>query len=132
MLLAQDFVLLALNPDGSPARGASNQPAAAVGVTGALVTELVHQGHVDLVSGRIHVTGSRPLHPLLMQALDNLVPHEDGELKSRLGRQVQQVGRAGGYGLHSSGRSGRFGRCGGCRPCATSASTHPGGRATTS
>lgn len=85
MLLAEAFVLLALNPDGSPARGASNQSATAVGVTGALVTELVQQGHVDLADGRVHLTGSRPTHPLLAQALDNLVPHEGKKLKSRLG-----------------------------------------------
>ena len=36
MLLAEAFALLALDPDGTVARGMSNQPAAAVGVTGAL------------------------------------------------------------------------------------------------
>ena len=85
MLLAEAFVLLALDPDGSPARGASNQPAAAIGVTAALVTELVQQGHIDLTDGRIHVTGSRPEHPVLIRALDNLAPHEGRKLKARLG-----------------------------------------------
>jgi len=85
VLLAEAFVLLALDADGSPAHGASNQPAAAVGVTGALVTELVQDGHVDLAGGRIHVTGTRPAQPLLAQALDNLAPHEGKKLKSRLG-----------------------------------------------
>lgn len=83
VLLAEAFVLLALNPDGSPARGASNQPVVRLGVTGALVTELVQQGHVDLTGGRIHATGSRPNHPVLIQALDNLMPHEGKKLKGR-------------------------------------------------
>jgi hypothetical protein len=85
VLLAESFVLLALDADGAPARGASNQPAAAVGVTGALVTELAEEGHVDLSDGRIHLTGTRPAHPLLTQALENLAPHEGKKLKSRLG-----------------------------------------------
>lgn len=84
VLLAEAFVLLALDPDGTPARGLSNQPAAAVGVTGALVTELAQQGHVDFAGGRVHLTGTRPTHPILAQALDNLAPHEGKKLKARL------------------------------------------------
>ena len=84
MLLAEDFVLLALEPDGTLAGGTSNQPAAAVGVTGALITELAQDGHVDLTDGCIHLTGTRPTHPLLLQALENLAPHEGKRLKSRL------------------------------------------------
>jgi hypothetical protein len=83
VLLAEQFVLLALDPDGTAARG--DQPAAAVGVTGALVTELVQDGHVALDDGRIHLTGTRPSHPMLAQVLDNLAPHEGKRLKSRLG-----------------------------------------------
>jgi hypothetical protein len=75
---------LALDPDGTVARGISNQPAAAVGVQGALVTELAQQGHLELGDGRIRLTGTRPDHPLLAQALDNLAPHEGKKLKSRL------------------------------------------------
>jgi hypothetical protein len=85
VLLAEDFVLLALDPDGSLARGMSNQPNAAVGVTGALVTELALDGHLDLADGRIRLTGTRPTDPLLAQALDNVAPHEGKRLKSRLG-----------------------------------------------
>jgi hypothetical protein len=85
MLLAEQFVLLALDPDGRVARGTSNQPAAAIGVTGALVTELVLDGHVDLADGRIHPAETRPEHPLLAQALDNLRPHAGKKLTSRLG-----------------------------------------------
>lgn len=85
MLLAEEFVLLALDPDGTVARGMSNQPAAAVGVTGALITELVQSGHLAVDDGRIHLTGTRPDHPLLAQALDNVAPHEGKKLKSRLG-----------------------------------------------
>ena len=85
MLLAEEFVLLALNPDGTVARGASNQPSAAVGVTGALVAELAIDGHLDLTDGRIRLTGTRPADPLLAQALDNVAPHEGKRLKSRLG-----------------------------------------------
>ena len=84
MLLAEDLVLLALAPDGSLVRGSTYQPAVAVGVTGALITELAQDGHVDLADGRIRLTGSRPTHPLLAQALDNLAPHEGRKLKSRL------------------------------------------------
>jgi hypothetical protein len=84
MLFAESFVLLALDPDGRVVRGMSNQPAVAVGVTGALITELVHDGHVDLGDGRIRPTGSTPAHPLLAQALANLAPHEGKKLKSCL------------------------------------------------
>jgi hypothetical protein len=85
MLLAETFVLLALEPDGRVARGASNQPAVAIGVTGALVTELALDGHLDLTDGRIQPGKTRPEHPLLAQALDNLEPHTGKKLTSRLG-----------------------------------------------
>ena len=85
-MLAEEFVLLALDPDdGRPARGLSNQPAAAVGVTGALVTELVQDGHVDIDDGRIRLTGTRPANRLLADVLDSLAAHEGKRLKSRLG-----------------------------------------------
>src|SRR4051794_30780084 len=85
MLLAEQFVLLALEPDGRLARGTSNQPAVAIGVTGALVTELALDGHLDLTDGRIHPGTTRPEHPLLAQVLDNLAPHAGRALKRRLG-----------------------------------------------
>ncbi len=85
MLLAEEFVLLALDPDGRPAHGMSNQPAAAVGVTGALVTELVQEGHVDVAHGRIRLTDTRPTNPLLAEVLDSLSAHEGKKLKTRLG-----------------------------------------------
>jgi len=85
VLLAEEFVLLALDPDGAVARGSTNQPSAAIGVTGALVAELALDGHLDLTDGRIRLTGTRPADPLLAQALDNVAPHEGGKLKSRLG-----------------------------------------------
>jgi hypothetical protein len=85
MLLAEEFVLLALDLDGRPAHGLSNQPAAAVGVTGALVTELVQEGHVDVADGRIRLTGTRPTNTLLAEVLDSLAVHEGKKLKSRLG-----------------------------------------------
>jgi hypothetical protein len=83
MLLAEEFVLLALDPDGKVARGASNQPSVAIGVTGALVTELALEGHLELAEGRIHLTGTQPSHPRLALALENLEPHEGKKLKSR-------------------------------------------------
>lgn len=85
VLLAEEFVLLALDPDGRPAHGMSDQPAAAVGVTGALVTELVQEGHVDVADGRIRLTGTRPTNPLLAEVLESLAPHEGKKLTSRLG-----------------------------------------------
>jgi hypothetical protein len=85
VLLAEEFVLLALDPDGRPARGVSNQPAAAVGATGALVTELVQDGHVDIEDGRIRLTGTRPTNQLLADVLDSVAAHEGKRLKSRLG-----------------------------------------------
>lgn len=85
MLLAEQFVLLALDADGSPAKGYAHHAAAAVAVTGALVTELTLDGHVDLSDGRIRLTGSRPEHPMLARALDNLAPHDGKKLKSRFG-----------------------------------------------
>ena len=84
MLLAEAFVLLALDTDGTVARGTANQPSAALGVTGALITELARDGHVDLAEGRIRLTGTIPTHPLLFQTLENLRPHEGKPLKSRL------------------------------------------------
>lgn len=86
VLLAEEFVLLALDPDdGRPAHGLSNQPAAAVGVTGALVTELVQDGHVAIDDGRIRLTGTRPANELLAEVLDNLAVHAGKKSKSRLG-----------------------------------------------
>jgi hypothetical protein len=85
VLIAEEFVLLALDPDGRPARGTSNQWAAAAGVTGALLTELVQDEHLDLAGGRICLTGTRPTDPLLAQVLDNVASHEGKKLKSRLG-----------------------------------------------
>ena len=85
VLLAEEFVLLALDPDGRPAHGVSNQPAAAVGVTGALVTELVQEGHLDVADGHVRLTGTRPTNRLLAEVLDSLAAHEGKTLKSRLG-----------------------------------------------
>jgi Golgi phosphoprotein 3 (GPP34) len=85
VLLAEEFVLLALTPDGRLAHGTLNQPAAAVGVTGALVTELVQEGHVDIDNGRIRRTGTRPANRLLAEVLDNLAAHEGKRLQRRLG-----------------------------------------------
>lgn len=77
--------MLALDPDGTVARGTSNQYAAAVGVTGALVVELVQDGHLTLNDGRIHLTGTKPQHPLLVQALEGVKPYEGKKLKTKLG-----------------------------------------------
>ena len=85
LLLAEELVLMALAPDGRPARGVSKMPAVAVGVTGALITELAQDGHLDLSDGRIRLTGHKPVHPLLIQALDNLAPHNGKKLTSSLG-----------------------------------------------
>lgn len=74
--------MLALDPDGTVAR---SQSAAAVGVTGALVVELVQDGHLTLDDGRIHLTGTKPRHPLLVQALGGLKPYESKKLKTKLG-----------------------------------------------
>ncbi|WP_426571285.1 GOLPH3/VPS74 family protein [Aquihabitans sp. McL0605] len=84
MLIAEAFVLLALAPNGAPARGAANQPAAEVGVTGALIAELVLDGHVTLEGGRIGLTGTAPDHPLLRQALQNVGLRKGRKLKSQL------------------------------------------------
>jgi Golgi phosphoprotein 3 (GPP34) len=81
MLLAEEFVLLALTPEGVPARGYTNHSASAVGVTGALLTELSQEGHFALIGGEIHVTGTKPSHPLLLQVLDNVLPHDGKKLK---------------------------------------------------
>ena len=85
MLLAERFVLLALDGDGTPARGTTNQDAVSVGVTGALVEELVLEGHVVLDRDRIALTGSRPAHPQLATTLDELGRFEGRKLRSRLG-----------------------------------------------
>ena len=84
MLLAEMFVLLALDADGRLARGSSTQPAVAVGVTGALITELALDGHLDLTDGRIRPGKTRPDDPLLDQVLTNVEPHAGKRLKSRL------------------------------------------------
>lgn len=76
---------MALTPDGRPVRGVSNQAAVEVGVVGALVTELAQDGHLDLGDGQIRLTGGRPSHPALIEALDNLAPHEGKRLRGRIG-----------------------------------------------
>ena len=83
MLLAEQFVLLALDADGTVARGASNQPYAVLGVTVALIADLVRDGHVALADGRIRLTGTIPTNPLLAQTLEGLRPHEGKKLSSR-------------------------------------------------
>lgn len=85
MLLAEEFVLLALDPGGTLARSALNHFEVAVGVTGALVTELVQQGHVAIVDDRVEIIGTRPAHPLLAQVLDNVDGLRGKKLRSRLG-----------------------------------------------
>jgi len=85
MLIAEELVLLALQPDGRLARGASTRSAVALGVTGALVTELAIDGHLDLTDGRIRPTGTRPQQPLLASSLDSVQRHAGKKLKSRLG-----------------------------------------------
>lgn len=92
-MLAEELVLLALDLDGRPAHGVSNQSAAAVGVTGALVTELVQDGHVDIADDRIHLTGTRPENRFLAEVLDELAPHEGKKLTRRLG-SVKHAGWA--------------------------------------
>jgi hypothetical protein len=84
MLLAEMLVLLALDDDGRVARGASTQPAVALGVTGALITDLVLDGHLDLTDGRIRPGKTRPTDPLLDHVLTNVEPHAGKKLKSRL------------------------------------------------
>lgn len=85
MLIAEELVLLALEPDGTNARGATNQPLVAVAVTGALVSELVLDDHVRLDDdGRIRLSGTWPDHPLLRQVLENVAPLEGKRLKHRL------------------------------------------------
>lgn len=84
MLLAERFALLALNLDGTPARGAGNQEAVKVGVTGALIEELVLAGHLQLERGRVVVTGTRPTHPRLVAALDEVARFDGKKLRSRL------------------------------------------------
>lgn len=85
MLIAEEFVLLALTPDGSPARGVTYQNGYATGVTGALVTELQLQGHVTLEDGRVGIVGTTPVHPLLRQVLDNVLGLDGKKLGSKLG-----------------------------------------------
>jgi Golgi phosphoprotein 3 (GPP34) len=84
VLIAEDLVRMALNPDGTLARGASYQPMVSLGVTAALVSELTLDGHVDVTDGRIHLNGSRPDHPVLARTYENLAPHEGKKLRSRL------------------------------------------------
>jgi hypothetical protein len=84
MLLAEAFVLLALNPDGTPARGLTAQSAVKLCVTAALLTALSQDGHLDLSDGRIRLTGTTPTHPLLQQVLDNVRLDEGKKLKNRL------------------------------------------------
>lgn len=84
MLFAEEFVLLALDPDGTPARGVINQPGAEISVTGALLSELVHQGHLSVDDDRIELADGRPDHPLLALALENTAPHDGKKLTSRL------------------------------------------------
>ncbi len=50
------------------------------------MTELAQQGHLDLRDGRIHITGTSPTHPLLVQVLENVSAHDGKKLKSHLSR----------------------------------------------
>jgi hypothetical protein len=84
MLLAERFALLALAPDGTAARGAGNQDAVKVGVMGALVEELVLAGHLRLDGGRVAITGTRPTHPRLVAALDEVARFDGKKLRSHL------------------------------------------------
>jgi hypothetical protein len=83
VVIAEAFVLLALDADGRVAAGPSKQHAAAVGVTGALISELAQLGHLDLTDGIIRTTGSMPENPQLAQALENLRPFEGKKLGRR-------------------------------------------------
>ncbi|HWJ63646.1 MAG TPA: GPP34 family phosphoprotein [Acidimicrobiales bacterium] len=85
MLIAEEFVLLALTPDGTPARSTSYQNGYSNGVTGALLTELELQGHLSLDDGRIRITGTTPDHPLLRQVLDETRSLDGKKLRSKLG-----------------------------------------------
>ena len=49
-----------------------------------LITELAHDGHIDLTDGRVRLTGTVPTNPLLAQTLENLRAHEGKKLKNRL------------------------------------------------
>ena len=89
MLIAEAFVLIALDADGRVAAGPSKQHATAVGVTGALISELAQLGHLDLTDGTIHLTGSTPKSPLLAEALENLRPNEGKKLARRLSSLTQ-------------------------------------------
>lgn len=84
MLIAQGYVLLALKPDGSPARGDGFARPALVGVPAALVAELSQTGFLALPDGRIQVAGGDPGHPLLRRTLEELAPYEGRKLKRRL------------------------------------------------
>lgn len=91
MLIAEQFVLLTLDPDGSPAR-TGTRPYVKVGVTGALVAELETAGHLALDEGRIHITGTAPpAHPLLAAVLAGMIAHEGKRVRSRLPR-IERAG----------------------------------------
>jgi hypothetical protein len=53
-------------------------------VTGALITELVQAGHIELPEGKIRLTGTRPSNPVLAQTLDGLAGQEGKKLNGRL------------------------------------------------
>lgn len=83
MLLAEEFVLLAVNSTAASVR-AESHAAMNLGVTAALLTELSQGGHLDLKDGRVHLTGTKPSQPLLRQVVNNLSPHEGARMRNRL------------------------------------------------
>lgn len=97
MLFAEDFVLLALDPEGRvvPATllqrfhaGMPKQQMVAKGVECALVNELAHEGHLEIADdkyGRISLTGTVPEHPILARALEVMARHEGKKLMHALG-----------------------------------------------
>lgn len=92
MLITEQFVLLALDADGTPARGFSNQASAAVGVPGALVTELVQAGHLTVDDGRIGVTSTVPDDPILAGALEETARFEARSSSRGWGRSSARAG----------------------------------------
>lgn len=91
MLIAEEFVLLCLRPNGRLAR-LGHFDSLAAGPKGALLAELLIGGHLESTDDAIGPTGTRPDDPLLSQVLDNTAAIAGKTLTSARVRSIKGAG----------------------------------------
>lgn len=91
MLIAEEFVLLCLRPNGRLAR-AGHHANFAAGTKGALLAELVIGHHLEITDELIRPTGTRPDNGLLAATLDDLASNAGNRLTGARIRSLKQAG----------------------------------------